>query len=302
VQLPFELRNALDRAAEHYSTADLIRASATLTAQYRDGNRARLSSDLDRLAYAVVRMPATYAVLRRIAAELSSIPVESVLDLGCGPGVSAWAVPAARHTLVDLDHGLLDLGRSLGAPGSLTWRAADLRAATGFEPHDLVVCSYSLGELDDPLRLAHLAWQATGSALVIVEPGTPRGFALIRSLRGHLLAEGAHMLAPCPHANACPMAEPDWCHFAQRVERSSLHRRLKGGSMGWEDEKFSYMIVTRQPSPAGAARIVRHPHPGSGHVKLQLCTLDGLEHRIVTRKSPVYKLARRSRWGGTIAL
>ena len=94
-------------------------------------------------------------------------------------------------------------------------------------------------------------------------------------------------------------AAGDWCHFSQRVERTSQHRQLKGGSLGYEDEKFSYLVVARQNVAAWGARIVRHPGKHSGHVQLALCTPEGrLEARTVTRSSKqAYKLARKTEWG-----
>jgi len=72
--------------------------------------------------------------------------------------------------------------------------------------------------------------------------------------------------------------------FPVRVERTSLHRRLKGGVLGYEDEKFSYLIATRpQASRPPPARIVRHPQKHSGHIRLTLCTAQGIEQRTITK-------------------
>src|SRR5258708_21955953 len=98
--------------------------------------------------------------------------------------------------------------------------------------------AYSLGESDDA-SLLRAAWYASRKALIVIEPGTVAGFECVRKVRDQLIALGAHIAAPCPHANPCPMTGNDWCHFAARVERSSMHRRLKGGDLGHEDEKFS---------------------------------------------------------------
>ena len=90
----------------------------------------------------------------------------------------------------------------------------------------------------------------------------------------------------------------DWCHFAQRVERTSLHRRLKGGTLGHEDEKFSYVVAAKTPMATAAARIVRHPKKLSGHVQLTLCGDHGIETRNIARSSgEPYKMARRAEWG-----
>ena len=47
-------------------------------------------------------------------------------------------------------------------------------------------------------------WQRRGQALVLIEPGTPQGFARIRAARAALIEAGAHIAAPCTHDNACP--------------------------------------------------------------------------------------------------
>ena len=94
-------------------------------------------------------------------------------------------------------------------------------------------------------------------------------------------------------------AAGDWCHFSQRVERTSQHRQLKGGALGYEDEKFSYLIAAKNAAPSTGARIVRHPGKHSGHVKLALCTAQGqIENRTITRSSKeAYKRARKAEWG-----
>jgi ribosomal protein RSM22 (predicted rRNA methylase) len=110
----------------------------------------------------------------------------------------------------------------------------------------------------------------------------------------------ATIVAPCPHHFACPMAAAgDWCHFSQRVERTSQHRQLKGGALGYEDEKFSYLVAAKNNSASAGARLVRHPGKHSGHVKLALCTAEGkIENRTVTRSSKeAYKRARKADWG-----
>ena len=93
-------------------------------------------------------------------------------------------------------------------------------------------------------------------------------------------------------------AAGDWCHFAQRFERSSEHRHLKGGMLGYEDEKFSYVVAARNNFAPTKERIVRHPRKHGGHVQLLLCTPHGLENRTVSKSQKEnYRKARKVEWG-----
>jgi ribosomal protein RSM22 (predicted rRNA methylase) len=105
-------------------------------------------------------------------------------------------------------------------------------------------------------------------------------------------------VAPCPHAGECPMAGADWCHFAARAPRSALHRRVKGGELGHEDEKFSFVAAAREPAPPVAGRVLRHPRVRGGHVLLQACTPEGLARLTVARSDGArFRAARDLRWG-----
>jgi len=313
MQLPPELAARVEAQLGGLSLAALERASARLSAGYRSG-QPDVSGRDGRLAYLATRLPATYAALRRALAETAARldrPVRSLLDLGAGPGSTGWAATAElahleRLTCLERDRDFAALGRALAAGASsealraARWVEADLASGPALEPHDVVVAGFALGELETGAarRLAAQAMGAARLALVLVEPGTPAGFGLIRSLRDEAIARGAHVLAPCPHEQACPLSEPDWCHFAARVERSALHRRLKGGRLGHEDEKFSYVALAREPAPAAAERILRHPRVEPGRITLELCAPRGLARReLRKRDGAAWRLARRAAWG-----
>jgi ribosomal protein RSM22 (predicted rRNA methylase) len=250
------------------------------------------------LAYAATRMPATYAALRRVFAEIGDQEeIASVHDIGAGTGAGAWAVREAfgasvAITCEERDAAMAALGSTL-APFA-AWGSPAAEA-------DLVLISYVLGETQDFAAFARDAWRLARKFLVIVEPGTPRGFDRIAALRSL-----GPVVAPCPGwgAQPCPVrtsTEKDWCHFAARVERTALHRQLKGGELSHEDEKFSYLILAKQP-PATAAsysRIVRHPFIEPGQIQLQLC--DGAAvHKVTVRKRTnpdAFRVARKADWG-----
>jgi ribosomal protein RSM22 (predicted rRNA methylase) len=314
--LPPQLQRAIERETGRHPAGALAQAAAELSAAYRDGQRAGgafITSDLHRLAYAAVRLPATYAAARAVFAEVRRrLPhgsPASLLDLGAGPGTTAWAAAEvfgelASLTLAEADAGFIALGKALAREHALLegacWVQGDLGAAPAFAPCDLVVCSYVLGELgeEEAGRVAQAAWAATRQVLVLLEPGTMRGFALIRRLRGALLGAGAHLIAPCPHQAACPLPAGDWCHFSQRLERSRLHLRLKEGALGYEDEKYAYVVMARHPTEPAPARILRHPLRRAGHAELQLCTPQGLQTlKVARRDQAAWREARKAAWG-----
>jgi ribosomal protein RSM22 (predicted rRNA methylase) len=182
--------------------------------------------------------------------------------------------------------------------------AVDMPAA------DIATISYVLGELTDAQQAAILALAVRAApAVVLIEPGTPAGHRRILAARDRLLAAGYLLAAPCPHANACPLAAAsDWCHFAARLPRSALHRQVKGAELSYEDEKFSYIAAVR-PDATGpgappvpvlpADRIVRRPQRRKGLVAFELCRRDGSAGRQFVGKSAgaSYREARKSSWG-----
>jgi ribosomal protein RSM22 (predicted rRNA methylase) len=96
----------------------------------------------------------------------------------------------------------------------------------------------------------------------------------------------------------CPLPPDDWCHFGVRLPRSKLHRRAKGVELGYEDEKYSYAALGREPVRKADARIIRQPQVRSGHVNLVTCEADGIHTRTVSRKrGALYKDARGVAWG-----
>ncbi|MEO5577015.1 MAG: small ribosomal subunit Rsm22 family protein, partial [Gaiellaceae bacterium] len=168
---------------------------------------------------------------------------------------------------------------------------------------DLVVASYVLGELDHVGAAATRLWEQTADTVAFVEPGTPAGYHRVLEARAAVLAAGGHTVAPCPHDLPCPLPANDWCHFAVRLPRSKLHRRAKGVELGYEDEKFSYAVLSREPSPQASARIIRQPQIRSGHVNLVTCEPDGIHDRTISRKQGApYKEARSAAWGDRVHL
>jgi ribosomal protein RSM22 (predicted rRNA methylase) len=318
MQLPPQLRHAIELETAQHNLQLLTQAAAELSENYRSQRAARgmfMATAAHRLAYAAVRMPATFAAARSVFTEIRRLMPEtritSLLDLGAGQGTASWAAlevfgEVQQITLVEQDAGWIQTGESLARTAEnvvlahADWVHANVRAVASFPAHDLVVSSYALGEIAPKVsrEVVHAAWAAARTVIVIIEPGTMRGFELMRLLRDDLIALGGRVIAPCPHQDACPMPTNDWCHFSQRFARSSLHRRLKTGTLGYEDEKFSYTVAAKHLSQPVTARVIRHPLRHAGHTGIRLCTADGLHTITVTRSdNEHWQRARKIAWG-----
>ena len=119
--------------------------------------------------------------------------------------------------------------------------------------------------------------------------------------RTQLIAVGAHVLAPCPHDAPCPPQAPDWCHFSQRLARSRAHKQVKGADVPFEDERFSYVVLTRVAVTAHPSRILAQPVIGKAEISAKLCTPDGVTTAKVPRRDKAaYARARHWRWGDAV--
>lgn len=319
MDLPRQIRIGLEQRLQGVSRRELARRAERLTQAYRNGGTSDaviVTSD-DALAYAVTRMPATYAAIAKAlahtAARLTDFQPRSLLDLGSGPGTASFAAlelwPGIEHvTMVERNPEFRTLARELadasGMPAllgaaivdnDLAVSAANLLAA------DLVIAAYVLVEQREfsVPAVARALLARSCRALVLIEPGTPEGFSRIRAARDELIRLGAAPLAPCPHANPCPIVSPDWCHFSVRLARSRDHKLAKSADAPFEDEKFSYLAVARgSTAPTADARIVSPPRRSKGQVVLRLCTSAGIiEHRVARRDKVAWKAVSRLDWG-----
>lgn len=318
MHLPEHLQLAIEAEIEISNQKEILEARKDLTERYRNkiSIKGGLMASLEhRLSYLVTRMPATFSSLRHVFQELKRRqplqPIKSLLDLGAGPGTAMWAATEVLEeletvTLFEKDSDLISIGKRLAQHSEKTainqaiWEQGDLEHIQKTDHFDLITLSYSIGELPFPAMtsLIDKCWNLTNHFLVVIEPGTPAGFERIKLIRTRLIELGAFITAPCPHANVCPMGKNDWCHFSERVERTALHRKLKEGALGYEDEKFSYIIVSKTPCELPKGRIIRHPIKHSGHLSLTLCTENEIKQTTISKKNGEdYKKAKKSCWG-----
>jgi ribosomal protein RSM22 (predicted rRNA methylase) len=319
--LPADVKAALSRLAHGLSRKAVGERAAAQSQTYRAGGGSqRIATADDALAYAFTRLPATYAavaaVFNAMHDTLPGFAPRTLLDVAAGPGTAAFAAVQAFDSLedvrlVDANARLRDLALTLmaGADSAVLRQAAErgayrygdaLTLLAGAEPADLVTASYAAGEIapGDLTRFARLLWAATAGALVIVLPGTPDGCTTMLRLRADLIAAGARVAAPCPHDRPCPLQPPAWCHFAQRLPRSRDHLQVKGAGVPFEDEKFSYVVLSRTPPQPVHARVLAPPHVTKSAVTAKLCKRGGIETETAARRdAEAYRCFKSWRWG-----
>ncbi|NMP24189.1 small ribosomal subunit Rsm22 family protein [Sulfobacillus harzensis] len=313
MDIPFTLQEAINATlAEHASS--LAQHSQALSDRYRQGRGSQGLNQREALAYAAARLPATYgaatAALIALRQVMPSLSPHTLLDVGTGPGTLLFAVtrvfPSVEEPIaLEPEPAMRAMARELLINAHHPWanrvRWLDQPLSNVVLPKsDLVTASYVLNELPDAqANTAALAlWQAANEALVIIEPGTPEAFERLRAIRATLIEHGARVAAPCPHEGQCPMAGGDWCHFAERIPRTQLHRRLKGGSAPYEDEKYAYLALVHDTAGDRHARILRHPRIEPGRIALTLCTPHGLRQESITKRNRErFRRARKASWG-----
>ena len=309
---PQELTAALEALMSGRDTAQMERDAKAISENYRlrTGTGSRLlKKESEAAAYAASRMPATFAAAHAAleqALAAGCTPMRSVLDCGAGTGAASWAaaqlLALESITCLEREEAMRSVGSRLmrqggGELGSAVWESCDLTDGGALPKADLVIEGYMLGELAQDMRLsvAKKLWDAAEKMLLLIEPGTPQGFANLAAVRAHLIGCGAHVAAPCPAgSDSCPMSGDDWCHFAVRVQRTKLHKALKGGDAPYEDEKFCCLALTREaPAAPCRARVLRHPLIAPGRITLTLCEAGEKKTRVVTKKDPLWKRARK---------
>ncbi|CAG9326625.1 unnamed protein product [Blepharisma stoltei] len=285
-------------------------------------------------------MPGSYGTVYRCLSEavtrLPNINPTKILDYGAGTGAGSFAAmtlyPNTKIVAaVEPSKNMRTIGKKLTEKlPQIQWyeTLANLPGIGDEEGlFDIVLCSYVLGEVENAVTrnlILDALWHRTNKLLLFIEPGTPKGFRLIYSIREWVLntmtREEANIVAPCPHEGVCPQASDkhDWCHFSQFASR--WPKAVIGKSpkeMPTDNEKFSYILLHRGPLPRQYLnneeeaetlqeksffwkRLVHPAIKRKGNVIVDVCE-EGKKGRYIVSKSKYdkesYRFARKSHWG-----
>ena len=224
-------------------------------------------------------------------------PVLRLLDLGCGSGAFglAWLVwlaarfphgrgaPEVHLTLVDQGRRLMALAqRNLSGFARRALPGMTLRMEThaggvdrylGGPPPErgfaVAGGAMMLAELNllGPRRVAGRAEHFTealrrrvreGGCIVLVEPGTRKGYMNLMAVRDRLA--GLPVLYPCPHGEKCPFWHgrvTSWCHAAVRLPQPFFfdHQLKRAGGIHFEMREINLSALAVQVTAS----------PGAGH-------------------------------------
>lgn len=311
------------------------------------------------IAYLYSRMPNTLLVLTSILSEIKNRNPEfspsSLLDYGAGLGsgvLSALDVFPAEDfkkiAAVEPNKYMRKLGKYVTetcvqykhkeSSIDIVWvdSLVMLPGSGGMErgKFDLIILSHVLQEVTTSkgrqLIIETLLTRLSSTGvLVVVEPGSPKGFRFINDIRDIVISkkkeenEDFHVLAPCSHSKECPLAKHSnsWCHFSQLITK---YNKSTFGKIKSEreilNEKYSYLVVKKGKHVLSRienevdlnslsipqqsftwSRVIRPIIKGSRHVIVDICSTKGrIERRIVAHshgKSGGYKIAKRTKWG-----
>lgn len=294
MQLPEDIRFKLEEILRDLKVSNLKIVQKNLTEKYKTqsgSGKSLISNHDDGLLYALSRMPATFAVISSLYETLVSQgligDINSVFDVGSGTGSGYFAMRESgkniKISLFERDKNMIDIFSRFETHEQVN--KFDITKDEFNEKADLVMTSYMLSELSDNDRLfaAEKLYNATNKYLLIIDTGTPNVWKEMMEIKSHLESLGGKTLAPCM-CEKCPL-ENDYCQFYARVERSSIHRIIKEGSLPFEDEKYFYLLISKQPQdqPIGS-RVIRRPQIKPNIVTLTLCENDGVIKKDFTKR------------------
>ncbi len=318
MDLPSELKSAVESLVESKSVDELKAATKLITAKYKNesGKGRKLVTDrLDAEVYSVYRMPATFGACYDALSyvkELYEEEIDSVTDVGAGSGAASWACDMifspSKIICLEREEQMRTLGQKLmecddSVFSKTSWIGFDITKDEILDKSDLIIASYMFNELDTPdvKRCIMKLWDKTEKVMVIVEPGTPKGFSVIKTIRDLVISEGGHIIAPCTHEDLCRLTDDDWCHFTCRVQRSRLHKLIKEADVPYEDEKYSYICFSKKQCKRAKMRVLRHPYITKGQIEVTLCTDSGnTKMNIRKRDGELYKKARKCKQGDSL--
>lgn len=279
----------------------------------------------DAIAYLSLRFPATYAqifsALLQISERVPNWQPKTILDIGCGPGTGIWAAkelwPSLQTAMgIDRDTYFLSLAEEIHYGAKLDidvkWvhqTIEDWTTSSETNTYDLIIVSSVVNELTKGVKeqlLGTLSHRSRG-IVVVLEPGTPRGFQVIQSVAEYISTKSP-LVAPYIK-NTFVSSDEYWIHFPQRFLRPEFQRRIRQSmrdsdlmASDWEETKFSYVAWGNVPiEKTFWGQSIGDVQKYHGYLIIPVLTADGIvKARVMKRNKGIYAAAKNIRWGELI--
>lgn len=230
-------------------------------------------------AYLSYFLPLNFARLQAVFTEVKRfLPPTSwtqVYDYGSGLGTAHWVLEEFEPRplyCIETSRRARDLHAELMESSPTRWtpqwqNPPQPRAGA------LAVFSYSFLEMQNALPDLQ-----SFSHLLIVEPSTRECSRDLMQWRANLLAQGFAPLAPCTHAQECPLlthSQRDWCHQRIHFQGPDWFERLEAFlPMKNRTLTYSYLLMSRDVHDEkwrNASRVIGDTIPENGKTRQMIC-------------------------------
>ena len=303
--LPIDVQQKVNELFVGLNKDVLVSKREQLTQKYKTSqavNKSVFESKSDSAVYAISRMPATFVVVCTLLKDLIKQEklknVSSVIDIGSGTGAGFFA---CREVFVDVDVSLFERDKNMidifdkFETGKTVQRFDFLKDNINLKA-DLVMSNYVFSELNEEGRRLALEkmLNSSNNYVLIVDTGTPRTYENFMRIKKMVFDMGYKVIAPCQNEK-CGLKN-DYCQFYARVERSSLLKLSKSAELSYEDEKYFYLLISKDDSGKfePEKRVIRRPQIKTNFIELKLCSNAGiLDEKFTKKDKESYKQAKK---------
>jgi ribosomal protein RSM22 (predicted rRNA methylase) len=232
-------------------------------------------------AYLAYFQPLNFVRLRAAFQEVKRfLPPDSfsqIWDFGSGLGTTQWVLesepsltPRPLFAIESSKHAM-ELHRKFASERAL-WQPQFVKSGKPAE-NALAVFSYSFLEMQNALPDL-----AGFTHLLIVEPSFRETGRDLMQWRSRLIGQGFNPLAPCTHAQECPLltqSQRDWCHMRVHFSAPQWLERLENFlPMKNRTLTYSYLLMSRSVTDSvwrGAARAIGDTLEERGKTRQMVC-------------------------------
>lgn len=299
----FYQTQAIEQLLNGKKISELKKDYKNLSATYRSEkiNSANVVNSTNKaLSYVSSRMQETSVIIDDVLNKLNSLVdlsgcVFSALDFGSGTGSALWALENFVKNIpvvaVEREMQMLNCAQELckDLDLNITYLNDDVfsNKVKCMPQSDLVIESFMLNEMtqQDSQKALDLMIEKSKNFIVLIEPGTPNSYKKMMETKKYVLSKGLKIVLPCPHGQECGLKE-DYCNFSVRVNRTKTSMQIKNATLGYEDEKYFYLIFSKnQIGRAHKNIIIRRPQIRKSCIDLKLCCNDTMiQNKTVTKK------------------